>query len=125
MIRYSTCLRTLFTLLIVLAGFSTSEAGLFGRWRGRDVAPAPAAAATVATPATAAIPPTGKTAVPTAGPRTYTVAKPVISATPAGAAATAAPAAYYVPAQAVSPSTGWSTLPRSSWDFGKYPPYNN
>ena len=46
---------------------------------GADAAPAPAAAATVATPATAAIPPTGKTAVPTAGPRTYTVAKPVIS----------------------------------------------
>jgi hypothetical protein len=124
MIRYSTCLRTLLTVLIVLAGLSSSEAGLFGRWRRRsEVSARPTA--TVATPSAAAISPVGQPATSAAGPTVYTVAKPVVGETAASAAAPAAPAGSFVPASAVSPGATWSTLPRSSWDFGKYPPYSN
>ncbi len=124
MIRYSTCLRTLVTLLIVLAGFSTSEAGLFGRWRWRSEVPA-RTTVTVATPPAAGISPTGQPATSMAGPMVYTVAKPVVGEAAASAAASAAPAGSYVPASAGSSGATWSTLPRSSWDFGKYPPYSN
>jgi hypothetical protein len=51
------------------------------------------------------------------------VAKPVI-----GETTTVAPAVQprtYAPAPAAYSSGGWSTLPRSSWDYGKFPPYSN
>ncbi len=119
MTRSQTCLRTLLTLLIVLTGVSASQAGLFGRWRARyDYAPCPAA--TVSTPAAASVSTTGQ---PATGPIVYTAAKPVIGEN-AGAAAPA-PTRTYVPATGVSSGGTWSTLPRSSWDFGKYPPYSN
>ncbi|MGO9108680.1 MAG: hypothetical protein ACLP9L_05555, partial [Thermoguttaceae bacterium] len=117
-------LRTLLTLLIVLTGVSVSNAGLFGRWRARYDYPA-RPAATVSTPQAASVPAAGQPTVSTAGPIVYTVAKPVVSENAGSAAVSVPQSGSYVPAQAVSPGTSWSTLPRSSWDFGKFPPYSN
>jgi hypothetical protein len=51
------------------------------------------------------------------------VDKPVIGQSPAAVAAPV-PQTTYVPAAGVS-SGGWSSTPRSSWDFGKFPPYSH
>jgi len=107
--------------LIVLTGISASEAGLFGRWRARYDSPAcpPAAVSTASAPA--AVQPT----VSTPGPTVYLAAKPVIGENAAGAAVSAPRTGTYMPTTAVSPGAGWSPMPRSSWDFGKFPPYSN
>jgi len=112
------------TLLIVLAGASASQAGLFGRWRTcYDYYPA-SPAATVSTPAQTNIPPTGQPAVSTAGPTTYTVAKPVIGENAAAAPVSVPRTGSYAPAPRAYSNGGWSINPRSSWDYGKFPPFN-
>ncbi len=123
MTRYSMCLRTLLTLVIVLAGVSASQAGLFGRWRARYDSPACPPVA-VSTTSQANTPAASQPTVSTAGPTVYSVAKPVIGENADGAAAPAPAIRSYAPATGVS-SGGWSTMPRSSWDFGKFPPYSN
>ena len=115
MTKYSTCFRTLLTLSIVLAAVSASQAGLFGRWRTRYDAPACPPVA-VSTP---------QSNIPAAGPTVYSVAKPVIDENAEGATVSVPANGSYVPATGVSTSTGWSTMPRSSVDFGKFPPYSN
>ncbi|MGA2255875.1 MAG: hypothetical protein ABSG53_14610 [Thermoguttaceae bacterium] len=122
--RYPTCLRALLTLLIVLTGVSASQAGLFGRWRTGYYYPA-CAPATVATPAAPSVPATGQPKVSTTGPTVYTAAKPVIGENAGGAATPVPQNRSYAPAPAVYSGSSWSTLPRSSWDFGKFPPYSN
>ena len=124
MTRYPTCLRALFTLTIVLAGVSVSEAGLFGRWRARYDYPA-CPTATVSAPATASVPATGQPAAATAGPTVYTAMKPVIGENTGGAAVAVPASGSYVPAPAVYSGGAWSTTPRSSWDFGNFPPYSH
>ena len=119
MSRYSTSLQTLLALAIVLTAVSASQAGLFARWRARYDYPAYAPAA-VATQPVASVPAEGQPAVTTAGPTVYKVAKPVVeSATPAPQSGS------YVPAAGSSSGSTYSTLPRSAWDFGKFPPYSN
>ncbi len=122
MTRYSTCLRTLLTLLLVLTGVSASEAGLFGRWRARYDYYTPCPAAATLTPAAASVSATGQ---PAAGPIVYTAAKPVIGENAAAATVPVPRNQTYVPVASGNSGTGWSTLPRSTWDFGKYPPYSN
>ena len=127
MTRYPTCLRTLLALLIVLTGVSASEAGLFGRWRARYdyyYYPACPPVAGSAQPGPS-VPAAGQPTVSTTGPTVYTVAKPVIGENAGGAAVSVPQSGSYVPTQGVSPGGTWSTTPRSSWDFGKFPPYSN
>jgi len=122
--RYSTCLRIVLTLLLVLSGVSASHAGLFGRWRARyDSQPYVPAAAPSGSPAPSA-PAVGKPAASTTGPVVYTVAKP-IAGKDSGVVAPSVPQTrpYYAPT--VNSGTSWSTIPRSAWDFGKFPPYSN
>ncbi len=108
--------RVLAAVLIVLLGATVGEAGLFRRayvWYPACVQPAPAPVAAAPAPAPA----------PAAG--THTVYKPIVpesavpAAQPAPAISSPAPQ-YYGPVQ----SGGWSISPRSSWDFGRYPPYH-
>ena len=120
---------TLVALSIVLVAVSASEAGLFGRWRSNytyyyypayqpavvSVPPAASQPAATAQPAT-------QRAQATKVPTVYTAAKPVIAETPAPAAV-AVPQASYAPASG-SYSGGWSVTPRTSWDYGTFPPYN-
>jgi hypothetical protein len=122
MTRFSTCFRTLLTLLIVLTGVSASQAGLFARWRTRYYYPTYSPAA-VSTQQGTSAPTVAQPTASTTGPTVYTVAKPVIGDN-AGAAPPAPSSATYVPATGVSTGS-WSTLPRNSWDFGKFPPYSN
>jgi len=114
MCRSRKCFRSLLTLLIVLAGVSICEAGIFGRYRAR-YCPAPSSSQSVSAPAAPAQSQPGTSAT------VYTVNKPVSAAagekTPSRVERASAPV---VPSNA-----GWSTLPRSSWDFGKFPPYSN
>jgi len=123
MVRYSTSLRTLLTLSIVFAGVSASEAGLFGRWRACSDEPA-RPPAMVSTPREPAIPAADQTKVSTTGPIVYTVAKPVVGENPDGALSVPRNRSN-LPVRSTSPGTAWSTTPRSSWDFGKFPPYSN
>jgi len=123
MTRFSTLLRTLLTLLLVLTGVSASQAGLFGRWRARYDYPA-SPPATASTPQVSSVPAAAQPTTPTAGPTVYMVAKPVIGANAVSPTASV-PAASYAPAPRVYSGTGWSVLPRSTSDFGKFPPYSN
>ncbi len=123
MTSYATFLRSLLTLLLVLSGVSASQAGLFGRWRARrDYQTSPPAA--VSTPPVTSLPAAAQPTTSTAGPTVYMVAKPVIGANAVSPTASV-PAASYAPAPRVYSGTGWSVLPRSTSDFGKFPPYSN
>ncbi len=122
MARYSTCFRTLLAFAIVLTAVSASQAGLFARWRARYDYPAYAPAAVATQPATSV--PAAQAVVATPGPTVYKVAKPVVSENAAGTVAPAPQSGSYVPAAGTSSGT-YSTLPRSAWDFGKFPPYSN
>ncbi len=124
MARYPTFLRSLLTLLIVLTGVSVSQAGLFGRWRARYNNPPPPPAATATTQQPSAPAPV-QPAVAKAGPTVYMAAMPVIDEKANGSAASFPATAAPAPAPCVNPGTAPSTLPRSSWDFGKFPPYSN
>jgi len=124
MTRYLLCLRTLLALCVVLAGVSASQAGLFGRWRAcYDYTPASSPAA-VSTPAQATIPPTGQPAASPTRPLPYTAAKPIVGDNAAATAVSAPRTGTYAPAPRAYSSGGWSINPRSSWDYGKFPPYN-
>jgi hypothetical protein len=103
----------LVAMLMVLIGVSVSEAGIFRRayvWQPVCVQPAPYPVATAPAPA--------------AAEATHTVYKPIVpdSAVPAAepTISTRPAPQYYGPAQ----SGGWNTAPRSSWDFGRYPPFH-
>ena len=134
MSRHTTLFRPLLALAIVLAGVSVSEARVFGRWRGGNdycyynyyYSPAVAVSAQPAP----SVPAPGQAAASTTGPTAYTAMKPVTGGNAAAPAATAPQGGTYMPAPAVSPgyypSGGWSTAPRSSWDFGsgRLPPYH-
>ena len=124
MTRYATCLQIVLSLVIVLMGVSASQAGLFGRWRPRyDSAVYPPAV--VPTPPAPSVPAAGQPTASKAGPLVYTAAMPVVGEN----GGTRLPASLrngaYVPAPPAYSGSGWSTLPRSSWDFGKFPPYSN
>jgi hypothetical protein len=122
----SMCLRTLLTLVVVLTGVSISQAGPFGRWRARyDYYPV-CPTATYATPAGPSVSAAGQPAMAPTGPIPYTAAKPVIGENAGNVVAPAPQVQYYAPA--VTPGysgSGWSTIPRSTWDFGKFPPYSH
>jgi hypothetical protein len=121
----SMCLRTLLTLVLVLTGISVSQAGLFGRWRAQYDYPA-CPAATYATPAGPSVSAVGQPAMAPTGPIPYTAAKPVIGENAGNVVAPAPQTQYYAPA--VTPSysgSGSSTIPRSTWDFGRFPPYSH
>ncbi len=150
MTRYPTCLRILLTLSIVLIAVSVSEAGPFGRRACYDYGyysyyyyPACSTvsvtyptvttypAVTVTTSSVPSIP-TPAAGQPMASPPAYTVMKPVIDDS-AVSPALAAPqpvaipqSGSYAPAAGSYsyPSGGYSTTPRSSWDFGRFPPYH-
>ena len=124
MTRYLTCLRTILALLLVLTAVSASEAGLFGRWRNRTDYYYPPACPAVATSPVSSTPAAGQPTASTAGPKSYTAMKPVIGDNAGSTAATTLPSVQYVPAPSAYPRSGWSATPRSSWDFGSFPPYH-
>ena len=124
MSRYPICLRSLLTLLILMTGVSASEAGLFGRWRARNdytyYVYTPCQPTAVSMSAAA-----GQPVTSTAGPIVYTAAKPVISDNGGSQTIPVVPAPQYNNYVPAAPSgSGWSTLPRGTQDFGKYPPYS-
>ena len=137
MTRYPTCVRALVTLSILLTGVSASEAAVFGRWRDCNdyyysyYYPA-CSQVTVSTPLPAAgqpavstpLPVAGQPAVSTAGPAPHTAMMPVIGENAGSTVAPIPQSGFYVPAQRAYPSSGWSTTPRSSWDYGSFPPYH-
>ncbi len=130
---------TLLTLSIVLTGVSASEAGQFGRWYARNgyyyypacpaamatTPPAPTTPAagqpTASTPGT---PAAGQPMASTASPTVHTAMKPVMGENAGSAAVSTPQVRSYVPAAPVYPSSGWSVTPRSSWDYGSFPPYH-
>ncbi len=106
-------LRVVAATLIVLAGCSISQAGLFRRGYVNYYYYPACPTVVVAAPAQTV------TAMPSPGAQT--VYMPVEQPS-------AAPAATYVPAevpqyQYQGGGGGIGNMPRSSWDFGKFPPY--
>ena len=99
--------------LIVLLGSSTSQAGPFRRASWSNPACFPTAA-----------PVQSQTTPPSAGPIIHTSQMPV---TPPGYGQTVPPAPslpVYSPGYQVPTGiSSGSNMPRSSWDFGKWPPY--
>lgn len=103
-------------MVVLSVAASSSEAGWL-RWRYMDPVPVQV---------------TGTTSAPATTPAAETAATPQVlpvssaTAAPMPMDAVAPPAAYYPANPAYCPtgsSSGWSTTPRSSWDFGKFPPY--
>jgi hypothetical protein len=105
-------------------GYTTGYLGLFGRWHARYDYPA-CPPVTVSTTYEPRIPAAGQPSVPAAGPIVYTAAKPVVGENANGAAASIPQNGSYIPARSTFPGSGWNSTPRSSWDFGKFPPYSN
>jgi hypothetical protein len=115
------------SLLIVLTAVSASQAGLFGRGRARyDNYYYPTCSQGTVSTQQASVPAAGQPTASTAGPIVYTAAKPIIGENAAGAAVSVPQGNAYAPAPVAYPSAGWSTSPRSSWDFGSgsFPPYH-
>jgi hypothetical protein len=109
--------------LVLLADTSASQAGWF-RGGGRcyyytvdSTYTAATSSAPTATPAPTAAPTPMVAAAPT-GPVVHQANMPVIGME---SAPVAAPATIYAPSTA--PGGGWSVTPRSSWDFGRFPPF--
>ena len=123
MTRYATCLRTLLTLSLVLTGISASQAGRWYARNGYYYYPA-CSAVTVSTPPAANIPAAGQPMAATPAPTVYTVMKPVTGENAGNPAVIVPQSGSYVPAAPAYPSSGWSTTPRSSWDYGSFPPYH-
>ncbi len=116
--------RVLVGALMVLIGVSAGEA--FG-W-GRSYYPcyqASGYAYYYQTPTyyyyPAPAPAAGSAVVPSAG-QPYMAMKPVIAAPPSPTIAPAPVPQYYAPA-VNGGSYGGGNVPRSSWNFGKFPPY--
>ena len=112
--------------LVLIVGSSASEAGWL---RGRSTCyyyPADSTSYSAPSPAPSVVPsaaPT-QTVVPTpSGAVVHQTNKPAISVEPRPAATSAA--TNYAPRYALSTMSGggWSVLPRSSSDFGSFPPY--
>jgi len=139
MARYSICLMFLLTPSLVLTGVPASEAGWYGcngyyytTYDYCPTCPTVTYSAPVATPAapapTAPAPTAGQSAAAPAGPMVYSAMKPMIGQS-AGATISvpqSMPVQTYAPAPACYRSGGYSypsTTPRSSWDFGRFPPY--
>jgi hypothetical protein len=107
--------------LILFAFSSVSEAGWFhGGVRHYYV---PAYSAGCATTDQALTPPAGGAPAASSGATAYQVHKvPVAAEQPLAAHSSAINnAPTYVPG---ATSGGWSVLPRSSWDYGRFPPYH-
>jgi len=121
MTRYCVYCSALLALSLLLADAGASQAGIFGRWRARyDYQPRPAAATTTAQPAPVANP---ATAAP-AGPIAYSAAKPITAAAPTPSVVAPQSTGVYVPQTGTANGAAWSVAPRSSWDFGSFPPYS-
>jgi hypothetical protein len=103
-------------VVVLSVAASSSEAGWL-RWRYMEPVPVQVTSTTSAPATTAA-------AETVAAPHVLPVSSAMAAPMPSDALAP--PAAYYPATPAYCPtgsSSGWSTTPRSSWDFGKFPPY--
>jgi hypothetical protein len=120
---YLACTRVVLTIAIALMFVSSSEAGLFRRSRiaGRTsyqiVSAAPTQSVTSAT----------VTSPQTASPTIISVSNEVVVPASGGATSGAATSGDAPPAMYPSGGNagGWSVLPRSFSDYGKFPPYNH
>jgi hypothetical protein len=106
-------------LMILLVAASSSEAGLFRRVFAEPVRSQ--AAAPVSHPAIT--PASTPTVAPAVNPPILPVSNPVVVPASDPVASPAAGNYYYSAPCLPSSSSGWSNMPRSSWDFGKFPPY--
>ncbi|MGO9111606.1 MAG: hypothetical protein ACLP9L_20470 [Thermoguttaceae bacterium] len=115
---YQVYVRVVVAVLVLLAGSSASEAGWF---RGGHTCYYYAADSTryaTTSPATAAAPTRAVVPAPS-GPVVHQTNKPIIGAEQVQAASPTA--TNYTPSATIG--GGWSVMPRSSWDFGRLPPY--
>ncbi len=107
---------------VLLAGSSASEAGWL-RGGGRCYCyPAESAYSVATSPAPSPAP--TQTASPTpAGPVVHQARKPVNGPEPMPAAPPAAANRPTTCAPNTMSGGGWSVMPRSPWDYGRFPPY--
>lgn len=134
MIRYLTYLRIALTLSIVLIGVSASQADQYGSWyscNGYYYYYPACSTVTVSTPTVQSIPAVNQPMASTVSPPAYTVMKPVINdnaavTIPQSQSYVVPQSQFYAPASNSYsyPSSGSNATPRSSWDFGKFPPYH-
>ena len=115
---YQVCTKLFVAAAILSAASSASEAGWFRGSARYYSYPADSTCYAATSPAPSAAP-TQTAASTTAGPVVHQAHKPVIGAEPMPATL---PAATSDAPRAMSGS-GWSVTPRSSWDFGRFPPY--
>jgi hypothetical protein len=116
--RRQLCLGLVWAVMILSVAASSSEGGWFRWGYAQPVSwqTAPSVSNSTTTPIATA------TAIPAADPQVLPVSAPVV--VPTYNPGVAPPAANYYSAPCpVGSSSGWSGTPRTSWDFGKYPPY--
>jgi hypothetical protein len=105
----------------LLAGSSASEAGWF-RGRGRCYSYPAESTGYAATSALPSAAPAPAAAAATSGPVVYQANRPVVAVETSPAELPAA--ANYSPRYAPRATSGGSSvMPRSSWDFGSFPPF--
>ena len=127
MTRHSIRVWPLLALLIVVVGVSTSQAQCWTGYYYPTYYYYPSCCSGMVSTqpaATTATSTAGQPIVATAGPTVYTAAKPVTTENAVPMAAPVPQSGYYAPASGYS-SGGFSVTPRSSWDFGKFPPYSH
>ena len=114
MCRSGKCFQSLLTLVIVLASVSICEAGVFGRWRISDITMRKFSAVRCGT---------GCSGPGSAGDIRDCVHGQQTCERGGWRKNTSRAEPTFV--KVVPCDGGWSTMPRSSWDFGKLPPYSN
>ena len=116
-------------LMFLSAAAASSDAGWFRRGYAEPPAwqaAAPVANATVAPAPTPVAPTSAPTVTPAAQPQVVPVSTAVAAPTTNSVVnpVVAPPAGYYYAAPCpAGAASGWSNLPRSSWDYGRFPPY--
>ena len=117
---YRECARLIGVALVLLAGSSASEAGWF-RGRGRCYSYPAESTGYAATSALPSAAPAPAAAAATSGPVVYQANRPVVGLETSPGSP---PAANYLPTYAPRATFGGSSvIPRSSWDFGSFPPF--
>ena len=116
--RRQLCLGLVWAVMILSVAASSSKGG-WSRWGYAE----PVSWQTAAPDSNFATTPNSPaTVTPAADPEVLPVSAPVVM--PMYNPVVAPPAANYYSAPCpVGSSSGWSGTPRTSWDFGKYPPY--
>ena len=108
--------------IVLLTGSSASDGGWFREGGRCYYYPAESTYSVVTSPAPSTAP--TQTASPTpAGPVVHQANKPVNGPEPMPAAPPAAANCPTTYAPSTTSGGGWSVKPRSSWDYGRFPPY--